>query len=433
MRINELRQARAKAINDARGVIDKADKDGRTGNLTAEEQAQYDGYMADESRLSKAIEQEERQAQLEATMREIVTDVEHASNDKGDDVNSRGLAHLPEYLRNAIVEARSRGDHFAQRIACADYAKTFRSFLLGGRVAGLEARALQADNDTLGGAVVAPMVFVARLIQALDDQLWIRAAATKFPLLASQSMGAPSLDADPADSDWTSELATGSEDSTMAFGRRELKPHPLAKLLKVSRKLLRIGALDPEGLIVGRLAYKNAVSQEKAFLTGDGAVCPLGVFSASALGISTSRDVSTDNTTTAITADGLINAKCAMKAPYHARAQWIFHRDAVKMITKLKNGNGDYIMRESFKLGEPDMLLGMPLRVSEYAPNTFTTGLYVGILADLSNYWIADSLDMTMQRLDELYAATNQVGFISRTECDGAPVLEEAFVRVKLG
>jgi len=39
---------------------------------------------------------------------------------------------------------------------------------------------------------------------------------------------------------------------------------------------------------------------------------------------------------------------------------------------------------------------------------------------------------MQIQRLNELYAETNQVGFIGRLGTDGAPVLEEAFVRVKL-
>jgi len=39
---------------------------------------------------------------------------------------------------------------------------------------------------------------------------------------------------------------------------------------------------------------------------------------------------------------------------------------------------------------------------------------------------------MRVQRLNELYAATNQVGFIGRLESDGMPVLEEAFARVTL-
>ena len=66
------------------------------------------------------------------------------------------------------------------------------------------------------------------------------------------------------------------------------------------------------------------------------------------------------------------------------------------------------------------------------SPNTFTTRQFVGILADFSQIWIADALSMQVQRLNELYAETNQVGFIGRLETDGAPVLEEAFVRVKL-
>ena len=45
---------------------------------------------------------------------------------------------------------------------------------------------------------------------------------------------------------------------------------------------------------------------------------------------------------------------------------------------------------------------------------------------------LADALSMQVQRLNELYAETNQVGFIGRLETDGAPVLEEAFARVKL-
>jgi hypothetical protein len=40
---------------------------------------------------------------------------------------------------------------------------------------------------------------------------------------------------------------------------------------------------------------------------------------------------------------------------------------------------------------------------------------------------------LTVQRLTELYAETNQVGLIGRMEADGMPVLEEAFARVKLG
>ena len=82
---------------------------------------------------------------------------------------------------------------------------------------------------------------------------------------------------------------------------------------------------------------------------------------------------------------------------------------------------------------DPDRLLGLPVGESEYVPNTFTTTLYVGVLGDFRWYWIADALDIEIQRLNELFAATNQVGFIARLKNDGMPVLEEAFARVQLG
>jgi HK97 family phage major capsid protein len=98
----------------------------------------------------------------------------------------------------------------------------------------------------------------------------------------------------------------------------------------------------------------------------------------------------------------------------------------------LKDGESRYLWQESVRVGEPDRLLGIPTFMSEYAPNTFTTGLYVGILGDFSFYWYADALLFEIQRLEELYAETGQVGLIGRLESDGMPVLEEAFVRVTL-
>jgi len=312
--------------------------------------------------------------------------------------------------------------------------KAFRSFLVNGRgsLTGEELRALQVDSPTAGGYLVAPQEFTAELIKAIDDQTFIRQLATVLPVTAAESLGAASLDADPADATWTSELGTGSEDSTMAFGKRELKPYPLGKRIKVSRRLLRL-ASAAEGIVRDRMAYKFGITLEKAAMTGSGAGQPLGVFTASNDGIPTSRDVATGNAATYPTLDGLIEAKYALKGGYWQRAAWIFHRDIVKLIAKLKDGEGRPALELASTPGMPDRLLGLPLYVSEYAPNTATSALYVGIVGDFSYYWLAEALQFELQRLDELYAESNQVGFIGRLEADGMPVLAEAFARVKLG
>jgi HK97 family phage major capsid protein len=167
-------------------------------------------------------------------------------------------------------------------------------------------------------------------------------------------------------------------------------------------------------------------------MTGTGANQALGVFTASNDGIPTSRDVSTGNTTTSIQTDGLIEAKYSLRPGYMAKASWIFHRDAVKQIRKLKDGDGQYIWQQGLTGGQPDRILDSPFKMSEYAPNTFTTGLYVGIIGDFKYFWVVDALSFEIQRLVELYARTNQDGFIGRFETDGMPVLGEAFARVKL-
>ena len=295
-----------------------------------------------------------------------------------------------------------------------------------------EFKVLQADQDTAGGYLTVPMQTVQTLLRGIDDAVVIRGLATTIQVGQGVSLGVPTLDTDQEDPTWTSELQTGAQDNVGAFGRRELNPSPLAKRVRISNKLINAPGLDAEAIWLQRMQYRFDRAQENAFMNGHGANHPLGIFTASSDGISINRDVSTGNSNTALAANGLINARYALKVGYWARARWLFHRDALKQIRTIQDTQGSYIWQPSFQAGQPETILGVPFTMSEFVPNTFTTGLYVGAIADFSYYWIADSLAMQVQRLIELYAESNQVGYIGRLETDGMPVLEEAFVRVTL-
>ena len=106
------------------------------------------------------------------------------------------------------------------------------------------------------------------------------------------------------------------------------------------------------------------------------------VRTASANGGSTARDVPAGHTPTRIQFGGQIEAEDNLKQRYGARARWTFHRDAMKQISKLKDGEGRYIWRASVREGEPDRILNHPMDISEFAPNTFTTGSAFGIFPD---------------------------------------------------
>ena len=395
----ELQQQRAKLITDAKAIIAGAEAAKR--DLTDDEQKQVDGWLADTNKMRDEIHEidkhDDRLRQIEAAETEFraVTGTEATA------VERTGGERAPEQSKQDKEQRAGWG-----------------KYLRG------EIRALEAGSDTAGGFTVAPQQVVTELIRDVDDENFVRGLARKFTITNAESLGAPTL-TKPAAAQWTTELDIGSEDGTMAFGKREIHPHPLAAFIKVSNKLIRQAAIDPVALVNREFAVSFGTAEEVGYMTGTGAMRPLGVFTASANGISTGRDVSTDNSTSEVTQDNLLRCKFTLKAQYWPGAVWVLHRDVLSMVARLKDGEGRPLVNI-----DRNTLLGFPIKVSENAPNTFTSGNYMAILGNFQRgYWIVDALTFQLQRLDELYAAKNQTGFIGRLETDGAPVIEEAFVR----
>lgn len=443
-KIRELMEQRANLVDTGRKLYKKVEDEGRV--MTAEEKTNDEKRFTDIEEMSAHIARLQRQHELELQIAAQAGLRGEQDLDTGGgqrDLTAEQRAHL---ARLKPLVARGGVDGFFRLTAdgqsvdvldprfkdraSLEFAQAFEDYLRTGvRKDILVRNALQADDNPAGGFLLAPMQTVSQLIKAVDDLLFMRQLATKFTVAGSDSLGAASLDTDPEDGTWSSEIATVDEDTAMAFGKRELKPNLCAKLIKVSMKLLaRAG--NAEGIVTARLAYKFGVTQEKGFLTGTGVNEPLGVFTASASGVPTTQDVNSGSTTN-YTANGLIDTKYKLKAQYLRNARWLLPRTGIQKIAKLTDGVGQYLWQPSIQLGQPDMLSGHPVLMSEYVPNTFTNGNYIGMFADFSHYWIADAMNFSIQRLVELYAATSQVGFIGRLEADGQPVLAEAFARIK--
>ena len=65
------------------------------------------------------------------------------------------------------------------------------------------------------------------------------------------------------------------------------------------------------------------------------------------------------------------------------------------------------------------------MHTSAFMP-TLAAGNKTILFGDLSYYWIADREGRSFKRLNELYAATGQVGFLASERVDGKLVLAEA-------
>lgn len=398
-KIIDLKQERATLVTSIRSIMN--DFEGKEMDAIKKEElnkmeARFDVLNAD-------ISKEERQLERERVIGE------HKEEKREDKPVTDKEKEIRAAYNNYLVEGTSQ--------AMAEY------------------RALQQDNPTQAGYLVAPQQFIGEIIQDKNNMTFMRKLSRVLPPLAkAQSLGFPKRTTRMNTFAWGTEIKAPTPDESLAFGKREFIPKPATGGILVSKTLIRNAAINADTYLRGEMAYNQSTNEETAFMLGDGAGKPLGIFVASNDGISTARDFATGNTATSITFDGLIEAKYGLKDAYHAGAQWAFHSDGVKQIAKIKDGDGQYIWQQSVAIGVPDTLLGFPVNMSEYAPNTFTANQYVGILGNFKEgYWICDSLNMEIQALMELYALTNQVFYIGRHEVDGMPVLEEAFSRVKLG
>ncbi len=388
--IMDLKQQRASATVAIRGLLDQFEN----AEMPADKKAELSKMESDFSNLVDRIGREEKQLERERAIGEIA--------DK---------SPTPSAVKNLFAAALS-GD--------PRHIEAYRN-------------ELKLTTDGAAGYLTAPVEFREQLIKGLDNVLFMRQIGKVIgPVGAAQSLGFPYRNAAAADATWIGEIVTAPDETALTFGRREFKPNKMAKSILVSRTLVQHAPMA-EGVVLDEMKYRIATGAENAYMNGSGSAQPLGIFIHSASGIDHDRDVSTGNTATTVTFDGLMNAKYSVKQQYQNAASWVLHRDLALMLAKIKDGEGQYIWHGGVVAGQPDRLIGSPVYMSEYAPNTFTTTLYLAVYGDFKNYWICDSDTIGVQVLRELYALTNQVCYLVDYFGDGAPVVNEAFARVKLG
>lgn len=297
-----------------------------------------------------------------------------------------------------------------------------------------EIRELQAGVAEKGGYTIAPQYLVKEIIKDLDDAVQIRKRANIIPAMNGYaSIGIPTLDSDLNNLEWTAEIAAVTEDTNMAFGKREMKANQLTKLVKISKRLIKQSNIDIQSFVQERIAYKLAATLEHNYLYGNGTDKPLGIFaqtSDNTAAIPTDRDIKVGTATAAITYDGLVDAVSGLKGGYQNGAVWMLNRKAIAALRKLKDKQDRPIWQESLIAGQPSILLGIPVVQNDFIEDKLEAAKYFGFLANLKYYWIMDSLSMELQVLHELYSNTNQIGFQVGYWGDGAPIQKEAFVRL---
>jgi HK97 family phage major capsid protein len=426
----QVGKQRANLIAKQRAILNRAAAENRDENT--EEKSEYENLEAEISALEDRIAKLESLESREDDLGKSNDEKENRDEVDGEDENRDDDEDRKRNRRSAW----SRPEPVQSRAASKEYRKAYSQYLKTASMPA-EFRDVTVTGGDGGQYLVTPVQLSKDVVIALNNLCFVRQLANVEQVNQAVSLGCPRIATDVSDSDWTTEVGALTPDSSFGPDRRDLTPRLLSKAILISMQELAVSN-NVEKIVMDRLAYKHAVAQEKAFLRGNGtSTGPLGVFTASSSGISTARDV-TASSTTAFNADDLLNVVYGIPSQYQQSKAfgWIMHRDAVKMARKLKSAVGDYLLQPGISQDRGDTLCGYKLYQSEYAPNTFTSGLYVGILGDFNFYKIAELNGeyggYNVQVLKERYADTNQIGYIQRQWLDAMPVLENAFARLKL-
>ena len=391
MTITELMNKRAQAWDAAKKWLDE--KTDENGMMTAEDAQTYDRMEADIKTLSDQIERRKRADELEEAMSRPVRDTLRTSIGGGENREKSGRAS-DEY-REAFWTAMRMGN--------TGVTPEIRN-------------ALQVGTDSEGGYLV-PEEFERTLIMALDENNIFRKFAKKITTGGDRLI--PTLETRGTAS-WIDEEASYPE-SDVSFGQKTLGAYKLATLIKISDELLADSAFNMSAFIASEFGRRMGRAEEEAFFTGNGTNKPTGILdgtNGAAAGVTAAA-------TNAITFNEIIDLYHSLKSPYRSKAIFIVNDDTVKNLRKIKDQNDQYVWQPSVSAGTPDMLLGHAVYTSEFMPK-MAAGNAAMLFGDLSNYWIADRGAYSFKRLNELYAATGQVGFRGSKRVDGKLILSEA-------
>lgn len=313
------------------------------------------------------------------------------------------------------------------------HVRAFRQYLRGDMSQVAHLRANQQVNPNVQGGFLVPTALANEIIKPIDNPIFLRQISNVQQINANVAIPTQS---NRATAYWQGETETALA-SSVNVGQRQFNPNRCTVKTSNSRLLIEQSIINVEAWLAGELDYVTRLKEEEAGMQGTGVGQWLGIFTASADGIPTSRDVQTAGAS--IASDDILSTIMNVKATVRNRAVWVGSRQFVTAVMKLKDSANQYIFTESsgvgnvLAVGTPMTLKGRPLYESESAPTALTAGTYACVFGDFSYYRIYDFMNISIQVLDQdPYASAGEVGYVMHRFSDGAPVLAEAFTRLQV-
>jgi HK97 family phage major capsid protein len=383
----QLHDERAKLIEQSRNILQVAEDAKR--ELTTEETTNYDKYLDDIERKSDEITRVERTAKLTAENEQKL-------------VNEATERELDQ--EEVLTEKEQESRAFENYLRLGEKKMEARDLEI------LSKRAQSLGTDSEGG-YLAPNEFAGNLEEALQAHGGVREVAEIITTGTGQTFEWPTVDGTSNTGEWIAEnAAVAEQDET--FAETTWSAYILSsKVTKVSRVILNDSFIDLASFMGSSHGTRLARGANTAYTTGNGSSKPTGIVHGAAIG-------KTGASSTAVTFDELKDTWAALDSAYDSNAKWMFSKATLNSISKLKDGDNQYLWQPNNQAGQADRLLGFEYQLNEDMP-AIAAGNRSILFGDFSKYKIRDVQGITMLRLEELYAANLQVGFISFLRTDG--------------
>lgn len=306
-------------------------------------------------------------------------------------------------------------------------------------LSGAEQKALSAGTDTAGGFILPPDVMSEMLAHQPQSSIFRQYARVQptnrdvllFPAVAPNAgtyngISGASIYSSGFVGSWVGETPAFS-DTDPSF-----QNFPIAvKKVRVATKLSNDFVADSSTNIMAWLAQNGSINmgltEDAGFINGDGSpLQPLGILNAGIATVDVEGSTANlvNNTAAAQgSAPKISTLFYTLPAQYAAGAKWLMRRTMEGKIRALVDGSGRPLWTPFVGSGfadTPPTLFGAQVLHSDWMPDDGTDGNQVLLLANLSQYIIAQRTQITSVVLRERFADTDQLGIILFERVGGA-------------
>ena len=184
-----------------------------------------------------------------------------------------------------------------------------------------------------------------------------------------------------------------------AFDRVNLDSHKLAAIVRVTSELLKDSAIDIEAYLAATFADRLAVSEEEAFLAGDGVDKPLGLIHQAKVGCTTEAAGS-------VSIEDVLNLICSVPEKHRRNGTLLMNDNTLLHLYQEAMVQGKQLL-----FNKPDTFFGMPIVRCASMPDAQPGSIPI-LFGDFKQVYINNNGKRSIKRLDQLFIANDHIGFL---------------------